>query len=109
MRAEAATFAEEDRVDEAGHSGADLDRSAAGIVEHTCRSRCKSLISKSASGHRNGLTILERPSFGRPNPVHHGAVHASRPAEEENARRQYATSFSSSADQDCVGRTNVSS
>ena len=39
VRAETATFAEEDRVDEAGHSGADLDRSTAGIVEHTCRPR----------------------------------------------------------------------
>lgn len=38
VRAEAATFAEEDRVDEARHSGADLDRAAAGIVEHTCKS-----------------------------------------------------------------------
>lgn len=36
MGPKAATFAEEDRVDETRHSGADFDRSAAGVVENTC-------------------------------------------------------------------------
>lgn len=36
VRPESAALAEEDRVDEAGHAGADLDRSSSRVVEHTC-------------------------------------------------------------------------
>ena len=79
VRAEPAALAEEDRVDQARHARADLDRPAAGVVEDT---------------------ELERPALGRPDPVDDRAVDQGRPAEEEDAGGEDAASLGGGADQD---------
>lgn len=101
--AEPASLAEEDRVDESRHSGANLDRSSSGVVEDS---------------------VLERPSFRRPNPSHDDIVNESlwsvdnnedrtslfrrdseslthTPTEEKNACGQDPSSFGGSSDEDC--------
>lgn len=70
---------QEQRINQPGHSRTNLNRSSPSIIQHA---------------------ELERPTLGGPNPMHHGAVDASGPKEEEDAGGEDSTSFGCGTDED---------